>query len=103
MPAAKKSSTTKSTSKQMDAIELLKHDHDEVRAMFKQFEKAKEPSKQYDIAQKVCLELTIHAYIEETTFYPEIKSIPEMEDMVMESLEEHRQAKELIAKIQPMR
>ena len=101
MPTTKtKSKTSKSSpSKSMDAITLLKHDHDEVKDLFSKFEKAKDSSKQLELAQQVCLELTIHAQIEEQSFYPEIKRLPEMEDMVMESLEEHRQVKEMVAKI----
>jgi hemerythrin superfamily protein len=96
--------TTKSkrgtASKSMDALMLLKKDHDEVKGLFGQFEKAKDTAKQRQLAEHVCMELTIHAQIEEQSFYPEVKSLPDVADMVMESLEEHRQVKEMVAKIQ---
>jgi hemerythrin superfamily protein len=94
---------TRKTKTGEDALTLLKHDHDEVKKLFSQFEKAKESAKQLQLCQQVCMELTIHAQIEEQSFYPEVRKLPDLEDMVLESLEEHRQAKELIAKLQGMR
>jgi hemerythrin superfamily protein len=52
-----------------DAIELLKADHQEVAALFKEFESAADDEKQ-ELAQKICDALTVHAQIEEEIFYP---------------------------------
>lgn len=46
----------------MDAISLLKQDHQEVTALFKKFEAAK--SGKGAIAAEVCKFLTVHAQIE---------------------------------------
>jgi hypothetical protein len=53
-----------------DAITLLKEDHREVEKLFKEFESAKGDGRKQKLAHKICLELTIHAEIEETIFYP---------------------------------
>jgi hemerythrin superfamily protein len=107
MPTTKRKSATKtrkssSSTSTMDALELLIHDHEEVKKLFTQFEKSRDEAKQHQLAQQVCLELTVHTQLEEQSFYPEARTVPEMEDMIMESLEEHRQAKELVAKIQQL-
>jgi hemerythrin superfamily protein len=76
----------------MDAIVLLKNDHKTVEKLFKQFEKAGDSAAQdkRGIVDKIVEELTVHAYIEEQVFYPEArKAVPETEDHVLESLEEH--------------
>ncbi len=76
----------------MDAIVLLKDDHKTVEKLFKQFEKAgdeahKEKAK---LVKQIVEELTVHAFIEEQHFYPAARArVPETEDHVLESLEEH--------------
>jgi len=103
--ATRKRTSTKTSSKRStgdDALSLLKHDHDEVKTLFSQFEKAKDEAKQQQLCQQICMELTIHAEIEEQSFYPEVRRHEDMLDMVLESLEEHRQVKELIEKLKGM-
>ncbi len=76
----------------MDAIVMLKDDHKRVERLFKRYEKLGEEDaeeKQAVVAELV-EELTTHAYIEETLFYPEARqAVPETEDHVLESVEEH--------------
>ncbi|WP_248962161.1 hemerythrin domain-containing protein [Sphaerisporangium perillae] len=76
----------------MDAIVLLKDDHKTVEKLFKQFEKAGERAykEKRQIVQQILHELTTHAYIEEEIFYPTArKDVPQTEDHVLESVEEH--------------
>lgn len=76
----------------MDAIVLLKEDHKTVNGLFKEFEKAKTatPAARKKIVDQIIKELTVHAYIEEKHFYPTArKAVPETEDHVLESIEEH--------------
>lgn len=75
-----------------DAIVLLKDDHKKVERLFKQFEQAGEKAYQEKrrLADSIIEELTVHAHIEEEIFYPEArKAVPETEDHVLESVEEH--------------
>ncbi|MEV4413232.1 hemerythrin domain-containing protein [Catellatospora sp. NPDC049609] len=75
-----------------DAIALLKDDHKVVEKLFKQFEKAGDTAyaKKRQIVDEVIKELTTHAYIEETLFYPTArKAVPETKEHVLESVEEH--------------
>ena len=76
----------------MNAIELLKSDHDKVDRLFQKV-KATEESEHKALFEKIKEELEIHTHIEETIFYPKIKEEPELEDIVLEGIEEHHQAK----------
>jgi hemerythrin-like domain-containing protein len=76
-----------------DAIALLKHDHDEVEALFEKFEKTS--SGKQAIAEQICNELKIHSMIEEEIFYPALEGKIE-EDTLAEAYVEHDGAKVLI-------
>jgi hemerythrin superfamily protein len=56
-----------------DAIALLKADHRAVEALFAKFESARGASARAKIAQKICMELSVHTRIEEEIFYPAVK------------------------------
>lgn len=77
-----------------DAIMLLRSDHDEVKKLFRQFEKA-EGRKKQSIAEQICNELKIHSMIEEEIFYPALRGKIE-DDMLDEAIVEHDGAKVLI-------
>jgi len=76
----------------MNAIKLLKADHDKVDLLFQKI-KATEESEHKALFEKIHEEIEIHTHIEETIFYPVIKEEPELEDIVLEGIEEHHQAK----------
>jgi hypothetical protein len=82
----------------MDAIALLKQDHRTVEDLFEQFEKASGEGRKEKLAQQICLELSVHATIEEEIFYPACEGKVE-EDLLKESYVEHDGAKVLIAEI----
>lgn len=78
----------------MNALELLKADHEVVAALFAEVEKTSE-DKHPAIFQKIKAELDVHAHIEEKVFYPKLKADGDKElvDIVLEGIEEHRQVK----------
>ena len=82
-----------------DAIALLKADHRTVEELFEQYEGASGSAKKQKIAMQICLELTVHAQIEEEIFYPACEGKIE-EDMLNEAYVEHDGAKVLIAEIE---
>jgi hemerythrin superfamily protein len=79
----------------MDALELLKQDHQKVKGLFKEAEEADE-KKQKQIFERIKTELETHTHIEESVFYPAMQKHEELKDMVLESLEEHKQVKTLL-------
>ena len=85
-------------SKPKDAIALLKEDHRTVEELFEKFEKASGDGTKQKIAEEICLELSVHAEIEEEIFYPACEGKVE-EDLLKESYVEHDSAKLLIAEI----
>jgi hemerythrin superfamily protein len=85
--------------KSKDAIALLKEDHREVEKLFEQFEEAKGEGRKEKLARQICLELSIHAQIEEEIYYPACQGAVE-EDLLKEGYVEHDAAKLLIAEIQ---
>jgi len=78
----------------MNAVELLKADHDVVRKLFQDV-KESEVEKHPAIFKKIKAELDVHAHIEEVIFYPKLKEDGDKElvDIVLEGIEEHRQIK----------
>jgi hemerythrin superfamily protein len=78
----------------MNAIQLLKDDHNRVSALFEKF-KADEDGDHSELFKEVKMELDTHTHIEETIFYPKLQEEgdEELKDIVMEGIEEHRQAK----------
>jgi hemerythrin superfamily protein len=82
-----------------DAIVLLKEDHKVMRKLFTQFQKAGEDASATKdrVARQIIEELTAHTYIENECMYPEVrKLLPEVEDDVLESYEEHHVADLLV-------
>jgi hemerythrin-like domain-containing protein len=83
-----------------DALQLLKDDHERVKSMFDDFRKAESPEEKEQLAERICEDLSLHAELEDTCFYPAIREAIEEEELVNEADVEHATAKDLIAKVQ---
>ena len=78
-----------------DALVLLKQDHKEIKALFAKFEAAGEnaDAQKTKLVGKIIEELTVHTYIENECVYPRVRELlPDLEDDVLESYEEHHVA-----------
>jgi hemerythrin-like domain-containing protein len=77
-----------------DAIVFLKEEHKQMRRVFREFEKNKEDSgRRGETVCRMIELLTIHTYLENEIMYPEVRRLlPEVEDDVLESYEEHHVA-----------
>ena len=84
---------------EMDAVAMLKADHEKVADIFAQFEKATGASKKQALAEQACLELKVHTTIEEEIFYPACRGKIE-DDLLNEAYVEHDGAKTLINEIE---
>ena len=84
-----------------DAIVILKDDHKEVRGLFREFEKSTTTkARKGTIVKKVIELLTVHTYIENEVMYPEVRRLlPELEDDVLESYEEHHVSDVLVMEL----
>jgi hemerythrin HHE cation binding domain-containing protein len=82
----------------MDAIALLKADHRKVEALFEKFEDAEDAETKQALADEICMELSVHATIEEEIFYPACRDAVD-DDLGAEAYVEHDSAKVLIAEL----
>ncbi|HEX3141136.1 MAG TPA: hemerythrin domain-containing protein [Rhizobacter sp.] len=107
----KSTSTTKSPARRAaprrpDALRLLMQDHQDVKALFKAYDKlAKaeaDASHRKSAAEQICTLLSAHATVEEELFYPAARSVLEQDDLIDEAEVEHASAKDLIAQIRGM-
>jgi hemerythrin superfamily protein len=88
-----------------DAIVILKDDHKRIKALFKEFQNAGEnaTSRKGQIVGKIVEELTVHTYIENEGMYPEVrKLVPDLEQDILESYEEHHVADVLCMELAAM-
>ena len=89
-----------------DAIVLLRNDHKEIRRLFTQFEKAGENAHaaKGKLVDRMIKLLTQHTYIENEVMYPRVRALlPELEDDVLESYEEHHVADVLVVELAAMK
>jgi hemerythrin superfamily protein len=85
----------------MNAIELLKQDHNNLRAMFDELSTttSRGVKKRSELVRKIEMALTTHNTIEEEIFYPAFQKAGDGKDdakMYFEALEEHRAAGDLV-------
>ena len=89
-----------------DAIVLLRNDHKQVRKLFKAFQAAgdDDTERKGAIVKDLIEALTVHTYLENEVMYPEVrKLLPDLEDDVLESYEEHHVADLLCAELHTMK
>jgi hemerythrin superfamily protein len=80
----------------MDAIKMLKKQHREVEALFKELERARSAESRRRIFERLADALAVHATVEEKHFYPAAKK-RQTEDRLLEAVEEHLEVKRVIA------
>jgi hemerythrin superfamily protein len=88
-----------------DAIVMLKEDHKRVRKLFKEFQQAGEDAttKKGKLVDQIIEELTVHTYLENEVMYPAVRAaLPDLEDDVLESYEEHHVADVLVMELSTM-
>jgi hemerythrin-like domain-containing protein len=88
----------------MDAISMLKADHDKVKKLLDELETTTERGvkTRAELFATIKGELTIHEVIEEEIFYPALKSHPKAEDIVLEGYEEHHVVDLLMAELEDL-
>ena len=93
---------TKST----DAIVALKQDHKEIEKAFKAFEKAGDAADKEKgrLVDRIIELLTVHTYIENEVMYPRVRElVPDLNDDIDESYEEHHVADLLVMELVAMK
>ena len=88
-----------------NAVEKLKSDHDAVKDLFDEYEDKKDDmssSEKKEMVSEICMELTVHAQIEEEIFYPAVREVADddLDELLDEAEVEHTGAKDLIAQLE---
>jgi hemerythrin superfamily protein len=83
----------------MDALELLKQDHRKVKQLLATAKENQDKKQQKQLFKDIKTELETHTRIEETVFYPAMQEHDELKSMIFESIEEHRQVKNLLREL----
>ena len=75
----------------MDALTLLKKEHDEVKKMLKDLDATTDRAikPRQDLFGRLKHSLTVHEQMEEAVLYPALKEHAETKDIVLEAYEEH--------------
>jgi hemerythrin-like domain-containing protein len=85
----------------MDAITLLKDDHDAVKGLLEKIDATTERGvkTREDLFTRIQRDLEVHEAIEEEIFYPALKEHPKAKDLVLEAYEEHNVVDLVMAEI----
>lgn len=88
----------------MDAITMLKADHDKVKKLLGELETTTQRGvkTRAELFSMIKGELTIHEIIEEEVFYPALKAHPKARDIVLEGFEEHHVVDVLMAELEDL-
>ena len=84
---------------------MLKDDHATVEKLFKRFEQAGDRAavEKRRTVDRIIEELSMHAAVEEQLFYPVTRAtVPAVEDVALESLEEHHIVKWVLSELEAM-
>jgi hemerythrin-like domain-containing protein len=85
----------------MKATELLKHQHDEVRDLYRKYEQAEDDDEKLALFEDIADTLAAHAAVEERLFYPAIYG-DTLGQELREAVEEHLAMKRELADLLTM-
>jgi hemerythrin superfamily protein len=89
-----------------NALSMLRDDHAAVTKLFETYDGRKKrmsPDQKRQLAEQICMELKVHARLEEELFYPALREAARSDsdaDLLDEAEVEHASAKDLIAQIE---
>jgi len=77
----------------MNALDLLKQDHDQIRDLFAEAKTYTDMRRLFDSIKNA---LEVHTHLEETIFYPEYQNHERLKDLVQDAQAQHGLIKELL-------
>ena len=87
------------------AADILKGDHDKVRALLRRQESTENGREKRSLAQDIYLQIEVHAKLEEEVFYPALRRRSDSEELTQllhESIEEHHVASVVVNELKAM-
>src|SRR5581483_6296185 len=92
-----------SETEETNAVDLLRRDHEKVKALFREFETAGAADQKQSLVQQALTELETHASGEEDIFYPAVRQDwPNAAQKLDQALEEHHVAKFLMRELKAL-
>lgn len=88
-----------------DAITMLKADHKEIRRLFREYQRTSDKAVKTKgkVVKQIIEQLTAHTYIENEVMYPKVRELlPDLNEDILESYEEHHVADVLCAELAAM-
>lgn len=83
-----------------DAIAVLEADHQRVETLFRDYQATQaDAATKLDLAQIICMELVMHARLEEELFYPAFAQATGDQQLVQHARSEHQQMEDLIQRV----
>ena len=88
----------------MDAIKLLKEDHDRIKPLLAELKETTDRAEKTrgELFSRIKQELTVHEIIEEEIFYPTLREHPKAKEIVLEGYEEHDVVSRLMGELDGM-
>ncbi len=86
----------------MDALKLLKHDHDLMKKLLDHAVEVEDALQRRQALQQIGNDFRAHEEIEEKIFYPALKQHPKARDIVLEGYEEHHVVDVLLEELEAM-
>lgn len=87
----------------VDAIAMLKEDHQRVQDLFAQYKDASNTEAKWILAEEIFVELETYAQLEENIFYPSVnEETEERSELVKGSLYKHASMKQLMQELRQM-
>jgi iron-sulfur cluster repair protein YtfE (RIC family) len=87
----------------MNALDLLKKDHDVVKELFGRFDSAQNGQRQ-QILDQIIRELEVHSRVEQDIFYPAVRAHADKsgKNLVKEAMDEHQEVDGVIAELREL-
>ena len=84
----------------MNALELLKQDHERVTQLFEVMRGMNDYASKERLFRQIKDELEVHTYLEETVFYPAVAELKSLRRTILESYEQLRHVRTLLREIE---
>ena len=86
----------------MDALQLLKDDHDKVKRILSEGEDTTDRAEKArtELFARLKQELEVHERIEEEVFYPALKAHPQAREIALEGYEEHHVVDQIMGELE---
>jgi len=86
----------------MDPVQLIRDDHDHVRALFQAFAEAPDHRTKERLVKQLILTLEIHETVEEEILYGQLRALDGMADLIAAAEAEHHDADRLMLALSEM-